>query len=156
MSHRTPSLKGQVALLQKTLVEKGVSIASSLAHEAIAKVNGFSSWNVAAKAAAPAPAPAQASVACASPHAALVSVFEINMTDVLPEYDVPDEQSAWSWVQAQASFSHVDNGIGAGVWEFLVLASKIKHDQSSIPETIKAEVLEGLKTDAKWLLFYQW
>lgn len=153
MTHRNPTLKGQATILQTALAQQGITVSRTAAHELIAKVNGFSSWNVAAKATPPVGAPG--SPAGLPPTDSVVSVFEVNLLD-FEEYEIPDESPAWKWVEQQASFAHTENGIGTGVWEFMILASKLRHDSSTVPEVLKAIVQECLKTDAKWLLFYQW
>jgi hypothetical protein len=152
MTHRTPGLKGQVDILHSTLVAKGLACTRSFAHELVAKLNGYASWNVAARSSSGAQSTQVEPIPRTS---SLVSAFEINMVDLFPDYDTPDEVAAWDWVKAHAAFAHVDNGIGAGVWEFLVLCSTLRFDSSHVPSELKAAVQEGLNTDAKWLVFYQ-
>lgn len=130
----------------------------------VAKLNGFSSWNVAAKVKEPAEVLERSIRVRSHPeggtppvgHTKLVSVYEINMVDALPEYDTPEETEAWTWVENLASFSHKENGTGQGIWEFMVLADKVPKDFANVPAVLHKVLREGLASKAKWLMFYQW
>lgn len=81
-----------------------------------------------------------------------ISVMEADMTDILPEYDTPDERPEWFWVQEHASFSHLQNNNSAGVWEFMV---HIDRFDVTLPDVLFPVYANAVKAGAAWVLFHQ-
>lgn len=52
------------------------------------------------------------------------AIGSVDMQDIVGHYDVPDDVPEWLWVQQNASFAHVRNGLGDGVWEFILNLSR--------------------------------
>lgn len=78
-------------------------------------------------------------------------VCEVMMQDIVGDYVTPDEVPEWAWIEAQASFAHVDNS-GAGVWEFML---NMSNDFKDVP-TLLQPVLEAAKAqDISYLIFHQ-
>lgn len=44
----------------------------------------------------------------------------LNLQSVIGEYERPENQSTWRWVERNSSFRHQQNGIGQGVWDFVL------------------------------------
>ena len=84
----------------------------------------------------------------------VLKIIEVNLVDVLNEYDVPEDCPEWTWVEAHHSFKHKGNGGDPGVWEFMVNVESHK-DAKDIPTHIKPFFDEALKQKAVWLMFHQ-
>lgn len=153
MSIRKPTLKSQVKLLKATMLQAGTPVDSGAAHEIVAKLNGFPSWNHAAN--------AETSVKQESLTAKRFSpwqvstTYEVNMADLLDDYDTPQGVKAWDWVESVASFRHVENGTGPGIWEFLVRVEAITANSVEIPSELQKSFQEAQAAHAKWILFFQ-
>lgn len=152
MTIRTPALKSQVELLKAAMLQAGTPLASGVAHEIVAKLNGYPSWNVASKAGSP---DKKLPAKVLSP-SQLLTTFEVNMVDVLGLYEAPEDLAAWKWVESIASFRHVENGIGDGIWEFLVRAEAIPEDLEEVPTELHPWIQESRAIGAKWIMFSQW
>ena len=100
-----------------------------------------------------APATAQPEITAAGLFSVL-KVIEVNLVDVLNEYDAPDEASEWAWVEAHHSFKHKGNGGDPGVWEFMVNVESHK-DAADMPVYLKPFFDEALKQKAAWIMFHQ-
>lgn len=91
-----------------------------------------------------------------SPGIEKLTVLEINLLALLPEYDVPEKRPEWAWIAQQASFAHQGNGREAGVWEFMLYVSD---DETclpqDIPEVLKPAYALAREHGAKWLLCHQ-
>lgn len=147
MSHRKPSLAGQVKQLRTSFP----SLSIGQAQEQVARLNGYPSWNV-----------AKAAEQQTSREASLPLVAEINVTDYI-EYDQPEDLPEWRWIAQEASFSHTGNGVSPGCWEFMVRASTLRsilaapsNDNAyAIPSALRAATLKALANDPTWVLFHQ-
>lgn len=84
----------------------------------------------------------------------LVTAIEVQMQEVVGEYNVPEEVPEWAWVQKNASFSHNSNGKEDGVWEFLVHAESVSDDED-IPERLKKFFEMASAHEIAWVMFYQ-
>lgn len=85
------------------------------------------------------------------PGATRQEVREVMMQDVVGDYDMPDQVPEWTWVEANASFGHLRNGL-SGVWEFVLNLSRSFED---IPERLKP-VIDGARKDhISYLIFHQ-
>ena len=91
-----------------------------------------------------------------SPGVEKLSVLEVNLQLLLPDYEVPDECPEWAWVAQNARFAHQGNGTEAGVWEFMIY---IPDDETclpkDIPEILKPAYALAQAHGAKWLLCHQ-
>lgn len=83
-------------------------------------------------------------------------VYEVNMTDFL-DYETPDDVAEWQWIRDLAGFQHTGNGTAAGVWEFMVHASKLREAQASdtVPALLAHEVNKALSLNVAWVMFHQ-
>lgn len=87
-----------------------------------------------------------------------LSMVEFNMTDVLGEYDNPRGFEEWRWIEANASFEHVENGVAPGLFEFLVrIPAKIDEEDFETPPPPKVQAVIDLARQAgvTWILFHQ-
>jgi hypothetical protein len=83
-----------------------------------------------------------------------LKVIEVNLVDVLNEYDVPEDCAEWGWVEKHHSFKHKDNGGEPGVWEFMVNVEKMAF-VTDIPETLRPYFETAKKEGAAWVMFHQ-
>lgn len=87
----------------------------------------------------------------------MLQIMEVNLVDVLNEYDVPEDALEWQWVESQHSFKHRDNGAEPGVWEFIVRVEKMNNEDFA--ETTPATLLPFFKAAKKqgvaWIMFHQ-
>lgn len=80
------------------------------------------------------------------------SVASIMIQDLLDvEYDTPDEVAEWQWIQANASFNHVDNGKD-GVFEF---ALNMSRTFENIPKALLPVIEEAKVKNIAYLIFHQ-
>ena len=154
MTIRTPALKSQVELLKAAMLQAGNPIASGVAHEIVAKLNGYPSWNNAAKAGASAKQK-DLTAKGLSPWQ-LSTAYEVNMVDLFDDYDTPEGVAAWNWVEQNSSFRHNENGTGEGILEFFVRVKAITANNVKIPAELQESFKEAQAAKAKWILFYNW
>jgi hypothetical protein len=86
-----------------------------------------------------------------------LAVIEVNLTDVLNEYDEPDDVPDWKWIKEHHSFAHKGNGTDGGVWEFMVRTEKMENPAflAGMPDTLRP-FFERAKADgAAWVMFHQ-
>lgn len=79
------------------------------------------------------------------------AILEIQMQDLVGDYDVPEDVPEWAWIEQNASFSHKENG-SSGVWEFMINLGKTLPD---IPPRLAAVVERARQAKAAYLLFHQ-
>ncbi|QXW20221.1 hypothetical protein KXJ72_18150 (plasmid) [Comamonas aquatica] len=80
------------------------------------------------------------------------TVCEVMMQDIVGYYDTPDELPEWIWIEDNASFSHVQNGEGGGVWEFML---NMSNEFTDVPQSLQP-VFEAAKAkDISYLIFHQ-
>jgi len=79
--------------------------------------------------------------------------LEVNLADEF-EYDTPDDLPEWTWISANCSFVHKENGIEPSVWEEMVRVQKAL-DDPELPERLKPFFLKARALGCKWVLFYQ-
>jgi hypothetical protein len=85
-----------------------------------------------------------------------MSIIEVNLVDVLNEYDVPDECPEWKWVEDNHRWAHKSNNAEPGVWEFMVNVDKHNPDLlKGVPAVLKPFFEEALRLDAPWIMFHQ-
>jgi hypothetical protein len=85
---------------------------------------------------------------------ATLKVIEVNLVDVLNEYDAPDEVPDWKWVEQHHSFAHKGNGVDGGIWEYMVNVEKMQHVQDT-PDTLRPFFDRAKKEGAAWVMFHQ-
>lgn len=85
-----------------------------------------------------------------------MQIIEVNLIDVLNQYDVPDECPEWKWVEDNHRWAHKSNNAEPGVWEFMVHVDKYNPDLlEGVPAVLKPFFVEALKLDAPWIMFHQ-
>jgi hypothetical protein len=86
----------------------------------------------------------------------VVEMLEVNLVEVLPEYDQPEDVPEWRWIQENASFDHRRNGQD-GTWEFIVqLREECEEEfQNSIPPALKPFFQYAAERGATCICFYQ-
>lgn len=154
MTIRAPALKSQVELLKAAMLQAGNPIASGVAHEIVAKLNGYPSWNNASKAGASAKQKDLTAKGFSSLQ--LSTAYEVNMAELLDDYDTPEGAEAWEWLEDNACFAHKENGNSEGIWEFFVRLEAITANRLEIPSELQESFKEAQAANAKWILFYQW
>ena len=85
------------------------------------------------------------------PGATREEVRQIQMQDIVGDYDTPNQIAEWSWVECNASYGHVRNG-EAGIWEFVLNLSRQFKD---VPERIKPILESAHRDHITYLLFHQ-
>lgn len=84
----------------------------------------------------------------------MLKVVEVNLVDVLNEYDVPEDAPEWKWVGQHHSFAHKGNGAESGVWEFMVNVAKMEGVRD-IPDTLRSFFNRAKTEGAAWVMFHQ-
>lgn len=79
-------------------------------------------------------------------------VIEVNLLDVLPDYEDPDDMPEWRWIESNASFAHRLNGQEAGVWEFMISLNRQLID---IPRRLRSIFRAAQERHARYILFHQ-
>lgn len=81
------------------------------------------------------------------------TVASVQMQDVLFEdYDEPESVPEWVWIRDNASYAHVKNGQGAGVFEFML---NLAMDFQNVPETLASIIDEARHKGFGFVLFHQ-
>ena len=80
------------------------------------------------------------------------SVGVIKMQDIVGNYDVPQTVPEWKWVEKHASFTHVRNGQGEGVWEFVI---NLSLDLTDIPPRLAPVIAEARRKLLAYLVINQ-
>lgn len=87
-----------------------------------------------------------------------LKALDVNMLDVVDDYDTPDTVPEWNWVKEQASFSHCGNNRDSGVYEYMVNVECINSrfpDKEGVPEKLRDIFAQANATNSVWVLFYQ-
>lgn len=87
------------------------------------------------------------------PGAASYKTLDINMTNIVDDYEVPTEAPEWRWVEKHASFEHKDNNIVGGVWEFLLNISE--ELPPNVPTKLESLLKEAKEKGFSYILFHQ-
>lgn len=88
--------------------------------------------------------------------AGALKVLEVNLFQVLPEYEEPMTVPAWRWIREQAQFRHKDNGVHGGGYEFLVyVGNSAERDNSDVPVELKPYFDFAQQEGYIWILFHQ-
>jgi hypothetical protein len=83
-----------------------------------------------------------------------LTVVDIDMLGMLPDYDTPEQIAEWTWIETHHSFAHRGNGVEGGVWEFMVRVDKASH-LDDVPFVLRPLFEEARKAGASWLMFHQ-
>lgn len=86
------------------------------------------------------------------------AVIEVFAPAFMGDYDVPEEREEWRWIQAEALFEHVGNGVEEGVWEFLLPVRNLQDESEyhSPPPARLAEILAWAREHGyPYILFHQ-
>jgi hypothetical protein len=83
--------------------------------------------------------------------ASFLSVVEVNMLDIVGDYDVPEQVPEWAWIESNSSFAHKGNGTEPGVYEFMVHIKAA--DQA--PERLQPLFELAKEQNAAWVMFHQ-
>lgn len=86
-----------------------------------------------------------------------INVIEVNLVEVLNEYDVPEDVPDWNWVEQHHSFAHKGNGVEGGVWEFMIHTSKAENPDfvEGMPATLRPFFELAKTKGAAWVMFHQ-
>jgi len=85
------------------------------------------------------------------PSATKMEIFDVCMTDVVGDYDVPEDVDEWSWIEGNACFEHHENG-EKGVWEFVI---NLGCELENIPKKLTPVIAAAHKNGAHYILFHQ-
>lgn len=78
-------------------------------------------------------------------------IMDINLAEILDEYDTPENILEWLWIEREASYTHRDNG-DSGIWEFVLNLSR---DFVDIPVTLLPIINLAIENDVSYILFHQ-
>lgn len=84
-------------------------------------------------------------------------VFEVQMTELVGEYDSPDNTPEWEWIEANASYSNSSNG-SDGVWEFILNVANFDEEYNGCedaPEAIQHLIKNAIENDYSYILIHQ-
>jgi hypothetical protein len=88
-------------------------------------------------------------------HFKVLQVMEINLVDLLNEYEVPEDAYEWQWVEKQNSFAHKGNNVEPGVWEFMVHVERALNVKETIPPLLVPFFDLASQQNMAWVLFHQ-
>jgi hypothetical protein len=80
-----------------------------------------------------------------------MSVLDLDMSEVIGEYDTPDGIVEWEWVEKNASFSHKHNN-SDGIWEFMV---NTDNELTGIPKRLYPFFERARNSGHSYILFNQ-
>lgn len=86
------------------------------------------------------------------PMSSIETIGSVMLQDVVGDYDVPEEVPEWSWIEANASYSHQGNGLEPGVWEFVL---NLTRDFQSIPDRLAAVIAQARQRKLAYLILHQ-
>jgi hypothetical protein len=78
-------------------------------------------------------------------------ILDVNMSDIIGDYDVPEDSEEWSWVEDNASFKHRDNG-DSGIWDFML---NIAMEHTDIPQQLVPVINNAISKGYTYILFNQ-
>jgi hypothetical protein len=78
----------------------------------------------------------------------VVEMLEVNLVEVLPEYDLPEDVPEWRWIQENASFDYRDNGVWRRVGIHCAAARRVR---GRVPELdpARAQALLPIRSRAR-------
>jgi hypothetical protein len=80
-----------------------------------------------------------------------MSILDVNMTDIIGDYDTPDGIKEWQWIQKNACFSHRNNG-KEGLWDFMV---NISVEHTNTPFNLLPVIISAIASGHSYILFNQ-
>lgn len=80
--------------------------------------------------------------------------WSVQMSDVVGEYDVPEQVAEWEWIEENASYAHVGNG-SDGVWEMQVNVQVLEYERENIPEILLPLFEKAKAQSFDYILFHQ-
>ncbi len=91
-----------------------------------------------------------------------MKILDVQMTDVVGDYDIPGDISEWIWVENNASFEHVKNGKLDGIYEFMINVYLCTSDDGTgvrdsigVPDTLYPLVKRAIDEGYSYILFHQ-
>lgn len=84
-----------------------------------------------------------------------LNVLEINLVDLLNDYDLPEDTPEWGWIEANHRFAHKGNNVEPGVWEFMVNVEQAETMKEAIPPVLKPFFKLAKEKNVPWVLFHQ-
>ena len=84
----------------------------------------------------------------------LFTVLDVDVVDILGDYDVPEDVPEWSWIERISSFKHVHNG-EYGVWEFMVNLGIVETKIDTVPEVLLPTINKAIMNGYSYILFNQ-
>ena len=85
------------------------------------------------------------------PGATRHEVVEINMLDLVDDYDDPASVPEWAWIEKVASYAHVQNG-QHGVWEFIL---NLGNGWDDMPALLAPVIAKARNEGAAYLVVHQ-
>ena len=85
------------------------------------------------------------------PGATVSEIREVMMQDIVGEYEVPEQEPEWSWVERKASFVHAQNGKD-GIWEFVL---NMGIDLEDAPDKLLNVIGKAREDGIAYLIFHQ-
>lgn len=85
------------------------------------------------------------------PGATRQEVGDVMLSDIVGDYETPDQVPEWGWIERNASYSHVHNGV-AGVWEFVLNLSRTF---DSIPAKLLPMIEDARRNHLSYLIIHQ-
>jgi len=79
-------------------------------------------------------------------------IVSVMMSDVIGDYDSPEQVPEWAWVEQNSTMSHRKNGMEGGIWEFVLNMSR---EFSDVPASLKPLLKEARSKGVAYLLFHQ-
>lgn len=79
-------------------------------------------------------------------------IHEVQMQDIVGDYEIPDEAPEWAWIEDNASYKHVHNGERDGIWEFIL---NLNLELANPPEQLSPIIAEAREMGAMFLLIHQ-
>lgn len=80
-----------------------------------------------------------------------MKIYDCDVTEVFPDYDVPEDIPEWEWIQEHATYAHMQNG-EFGIWEFVMNISEPRKD---IPLVLLRTFIAAYNEQCTYILFHQ-
>lgn len=116
--------------------------------------NATGGWNQSQASVVKTPIPDDGTVAPDAeyfPGATRSEIGEVMMQDVVGDYATSDQVPEWTWIEHEASFSHIKNGTDS-IWEFVLNLSRTF---TEIPARLVPVITEARNKNLAYLIFHQ-
>ena len=85
------------------------------------------------------------------PGASVSEILEVNMVDLLGNYEFPQEHVEWKWVRESSTFVHKGNKLGTA-YEFVL---NVANDFYDVPRKLIPTIARAKRFNYSYIVFHQ-